>query len=632
MSNLLLTPDYLSIDYETYKKRIITILRKTTEFKDFDFEGSNLSVLIELLGYQNELITYYLNKIALEVYDDSAQLYENVWRIASLKGYKARGYISAKTNITVSIPQIVPRINQKNFDFGEIIYIPYGTKFTATIPDITDNKQHINLDFISCTPLMLTVPTYTAEDDINLQFTFNVPVIQGDSVVLTYTGNDIVDNKIYLPFYQFNHDIFDNQEHSTMSLSVNGEYWTRLPNFYSGMSNLNDNTINDDNKKVFSLSYNKYQQYVIEFSKFKEIPSDLDDIEITIIKCNGAQGNIGKNLITKVEANKIINMNKQIYIKNEYIAVTNNEAATGGQNPQEITDLVDGGRGNISSQERCVTSNDYITYLKSRQDILAANAFGEKDISKLGNTKEYNKVHISIVPAQYNAQTVIGTYENWETDIKKGYIFKPKAYYSGFVEDLKRFLEPRKIITTYEQFEIPDIVYFAFHIGLKVNKFYNFVDVSNVFMDKLEYYFAAKNRNFADTISFMDMHNWLLDTNNVTQTKTWDLIKGIENIVFRQIWINSKDIPVWKRNFYSLPIEGGKYIDNEGIERYVSKGYNIQIPTESLIYPPNDELDYPQYTKKDFMYPVDNKLKVIQLGPNQFPILATEFCGINQEN
>jgi hypothetical protein len=99
-------------------------------------------------------------------------------------------------------------------------------------------------------------------------------------------------------------------------------------------------------------------------------------------------------------------------------------------------------------------------------------------------------------------------------------LFKPLAYYSGYVEDLKVFLEPRKFLTTYEQFEVPDLVYFAFHIGLRISSNYNFVDVANNFMNKLQYYFATTNRNFADTISFMDMHNWLIDTNIVTPTNT----------------------------------------------------------------------------------------------------------------
>jgi hypothetical protein len=219
----IIAPDYLSVNFDTYKDRVATVLRKNSEFKDFDFTGSNLSVLIELLAYQNEINTYYLNKLSSEVYDDSVQLWENAWRIASMKGYKARGYVSAKANLTVSIPQIIPKTTQKNFEFGDTIYIPYGTKFTAEITDnVTNNKT--TLQYINTAPLMLTVPTYDTANEIDLQFTFNVPVVQGEVVTLNYIGNDIVDNTIILPFYQFNHDVFDTQEYSTMSLSVQNEF------------------------------------------------------------------------------------------------------------------------------------------------------------------------------------------------------------------------------------------------------------------------------------------------------------------------------------------------------------------------------------------------------------------------
>lgn len=638
--NVLKVPDYLSIDYETYKRRISNVLRKSTTFKDFDFEGSNISLLIELLGYQSELNTYYLNKIAQEVYDDSAQLYENVHRIASMKGFKPRGYIASKTYVTVSIPQYVPRINEKNFDFKDSIYIPYGTNFTATILDINETSVNKVVNFVNTTPLLLTVPNYEdnpqnpAWVDIEpdkLQFTFRVPLVQGELVRLNYTGADIIDGKIYLPFYSFNHDSFDSQTYSTMSLSVNGTFWERVPTFYSKMSNLNDNTMSELNNNVFALNFNKYKQYVVEFSSFKNVPDSVDEIEISIIRCDGANGNIGRNLITRVEHNKIINLTKEIYPKTEYITITNPDPATGGQNPQEIQDLVDGGKGNISSQERCVTRDDYEMYLKSRQDILGATAYGEQEISKKGNVKEYNKVHISVVPSQFTPETIVGKFENWKTEIKEAEVFKPLAYYNGFVEDLKTFLEPRKFITTYEQFEVPDLVHFAFHIGLKVSPYYNFTEVTDVFMDKLEYYFTTNNRSFGDTISFMEMHNWLLDIKNVTQEKTWELIKGIENIVFRQIWIKRDPIPKWKRDFYALPVQGGTYTNGEGIEESVTKGYNIVIDNGALIYPPNDELDFPQYTKKEFLHSVDNKMKVIRLGPLQFPVLSVEHCGITKE-
>jgi hypothetical protein len=176
------------------------------------------------------------------------------------------------------------------------------------------------------------------------------------------------------------------------------------------MSQLNDNFVNVNNTKVFSFIFNKYQQYIIEFGTHTSIPDNLDEIEITILKCEGAKGNVGKGLITKVENNKIINVNKQLYIQNTYITVNNLQPASGGQNPQNIEDLVEGGRGNISSQERCVTAHDYVSYLKSREDIYAATAYGEKEITRTGNVKEYNKVHISLVPSKFGPDTVVGEY------------------------------------------------------------------------------------------------------------------------------------------------------------------------------------------------------------------------------
>ena len=98
-----IVPDYLSIDFNTYLNRHIEVLRTNNYFKDFNYEGSNVRMLLEWISYFSEINTYYLNQITKNVYDDTAELYENRHRIARLKGYNARGYISSWTDINFQI-------------------------------------------------------------------------------------------------------------------------------------------------------------------------------------------------------------------------------------------------------------------------------------------------------------------------------------------------------------------------------------------------------------------------------------------------------------------------------------------------------------------------------------------------
>ena len=85
MADKILTPSYLDLDFATLKQKFIDELSQSDLFKDYDFEGSNTSLLIEFVAYMAELNTYYLNKIAKNVYDETSDLYENVHRVATFR-------------------------------------------------------------------------------------------------------------------------------------------------------------------------------------------------------------------------------------------------------------------------------------------------------------------------------------------------------------------------------------------------------------------------------------------------------------------------------------------------------------------------------------------------------------------
>ena len=111
--------------------------------------------------------------------------------------------------------------------------------------------------------------------------TFDVPIVQGEIRNLSYTGKDIIDNKIILPFDSFNHDSNDLNENSSCILSIDGEIWTRVPHFYDRISGLTENRYSDN---VYQLLYDKFKRYVIEFSPMRNVPGELDEINIQLIR------------------------------------------------------------------------------------------------------------------------------------------------------------------------------------------------------------------------------------------------------------------------------------------------------------------------------------------------------------
>ena len=91
---------FTNLDFEQIKTQIKDYLRANSNFTDFDFEGSNISVLIDTLAYNSYITAYNSNMIANEVFIDSATLRENVAALARNVGYTPRSKAAAKAQVS----------------------------------------------------------------------------------------------------------------------------------------------------------------------------------------------------------------------------------------------------------------------------------------------------------------------------------------------------------------------------------------------------------------------------------------------------------------------------------------------------------------------------------------------------
>ena len=91
---------FQNLDFEDIKAQIKDYLRANSNFTDFDFEGSNMSVLIDPLAYNSYITAYNSNMVANEVFIDSATLRENVAALARNIGYTPRSKKSSKAIVS----------------------------------------------------------------------------------------------------------------------------------------------------------------------------------------------------------------------------------------------------------------------------------------------------------------------------------------------------------------------------------------------------------------------------------------------------------------------------------------------------------------------------------------------------
>ena len=94
---------FTNLDFDQIKTSIKDYLRSNTNFTDFDFEGSNFSVLIDTLAYNTYITAFNSNMIVNESFLDSATLRENVVSLARNIGYVPRSKSSAKATVSFSI-------------------------------------------------------------------------------------------------------------------------------------------------------------------------------------------------------------------------------------------------------------------------------------------------------------------------------------------------------------------------------------------------------------------------------------------------------------------------------------------------------------------------------------------------
>jgi len=568
MTNIL-TPDYLDIDFNTSKTRLKTLLSANPVFKDVDFEGANINVIMELISYLVSLNTYYLNMIAKNQYIPTSNMYETTHMLSQLGGYNPMGYRSSSTTLSIDISPSATAEELGATSASEIIIINEWSEISNSMGIVNSSGNVLKL--------ITTDPTTTypvsAMSLSNSSYIIPITAREGYIVRYEYTGTDVANNKIFIPAntYDYDDDLSDTSE--TIKLYVNDIKWTRISDWFEN---------SEDVLNAYMFKYDKYGRYYIEFSSTRNIPSSVDSVTILAIVSSGIDGNIAAYIIDLPNPTFLMLEHSGEYLSPTCYTVSNPTASIGGSSPETIEEIKNSTLGVLHSQYRNVTKNDYIKHLETRADIVQANVWGEQEQSPSGFVQDYNKVYISLVPSVWDTSTCVSSAGTSTTPISA------ISYNATFTNDISEYLKPRKILTTYEQYVVPELLYFMFKIGLKIKANYTYTNVMADVRNKLIYYFDSYNRSFNERISFIDISEYLLDTSISSPTSDFAYVKGLRSLVMRDI-----DVVVYSP---TTPY-------------YQTK----------TIYEPNTIENYPYYVESSFS--TDNKLRTIQLGYNQYPIL-----------
>jgi len=349
------------LDFDDIRKNLKGYLSTQNQFKDYNFEGSAMSVLLDVLSYNTHYNAYYLNMIGNEMFLDTAQQRDSVVSRAKELGYLPVSAIGASANVTVAFSGIANTVSQ--------FTIPKNSKFSTTIDDIT-----------------YTYVTPEASVVLNSANTFSKAITIKEGIPLTHKFTVNTSNPIRYILPNNNIDTssitVSVQESSSDTTTTEFTRATNIKQVYS-------------TSPVFFLEESADEKYEILFGQ-GALGKSLKNNNIVIVDylvCNANKTN---------SANVFSVDSLSIGVSYTSAVITTNVDSLGGRSSESIESIKFNAPRNYQTQNRAVVDNDYQRILLTENaDLQSVIAFGGENATPA----VYGKVYIAVKPYGENYAT-----------------------------------------------------------------------------------------------------------------------------------------------------------------------------------------------------------------------------------
>lgn len=381
--------NFTNLDFDQIKSTLKDYLRSNSNFTDYDFEGSNLSTILDVLAYNTYISSYNANMVSNEVFIDSATLRENIVALARNIGYIPRSKKAASATVTFFV------------DASNIFPTPASLTLQKGIV-ASSSAQFANQSFTFCILEDITVPV------INGTAVFeNVKIYEGLLVTSNFT------NSFRNPNQRF---ILDNAGIDTdlISVSVKPLQTSSIRTKFNRQDSLFD--INGQSK-IFFLQEVEDERYELIFGDgiFGQKLEDESFIEASYITSSGDAAN-GVSRFS-FSGRIVYVRNSQEYVVSSGISLlTTILPASGGEQIESIDSIKKYAPRIYASQNRALTINDFETLIPARiyPETESISVFGGEDVIP----PQYGKVFISIKPRTGDFLPNL-VKENIKRDLKK---------------------------------------------------------------------------------------------------------------------------------------------------------------------------------------------------------------------
>ena len=352
------------LDFADIKENLKAFLKQQTEFNDYDFDGSGMSVLLDVLAYNTHYNAMNAHFALNEAFLDSAQIRGNVVTRAKLLGYVPRSILSPRATVTITVD-----VSGESGTIPTTLTLPRGTKLKTLIGG--EEFQYVVLD------------NHTAPLESNKFIFSNITICEGSFREIKYR----VDNDIENQKFQLSDDHADT---STLRVRVQENEESTAFDIYTKFESLS--TVNEETKTYY-LQQNSNEYFEIYFGDgvtgFKPTNNNIVTLDYVITKGDESNG-AGDAVNSATGFSAVDNVGGF-----STITILTNALSAGGVEEETSESIRFNAPLTFTSQNRAVTADDYAAIIKkSFANIDSISTWGGED----QDPPEYGRAYIAIKP------------------------------------------------------------------------------------------------------------------------------------------------------------------------------------------------------------------------------------------
>lgn len=432
------------LDFDNLKESFKEFLGTQEAFTDYDFEGSNMQVLLNVLAYNTYNNNFYLNMALNEAFLDSAVKRGSIVSRAKELGYTPRSTISSEIHATIVATNLLPD------ELVPSMTLARGTRFRGIDANNTNSYYFIVTEPVTAEIQnnSFTYPNVTLKEGVILGYSFTVDKVANPNLI-----------------FEIPHD---NVDITTIRVRVQESIGSQVVRTYDLASNVYDVTADS---LVYYIQENYRGKYEIQFGD-GVLGQSLETGNIILIDYVSSSGSIANGI------SKLIGVDPIGLVSVDRSIITVLDSSSGGSSKETPESIRLNASQMHSTQNRAVTIPDYVAFLrKNFGNLEAINAWGGED----NDPPIYGKVFISLKP--YDGLFV--------SDFAKQNIIKELLKNSGMATVTPEFVDPTFL-------HIASNVTIKFD-STKTNNSSN--SIKNLALIRIDNFFSSITRKFNQTFS-----------------------------------------------------------------------------------------------------------------------------------